>query len=294
MNPVRVLNSNGSGMKILKVLLLISLATLLLTTAVVGYCWVNRAPLLEKAANQATRELFDDTLRLKSVEIKNGKLLIQGLEGIMTMDTRRVPIQIEKLETETPLWESLLTRRSEIRFHGFRPKSSVQSTPISGLLRLRGGATQSISLRTQLNRVWIEDYAWIDPVSFNGLRGYVSGNVRIRIDSNENATFEIDLKSEPEGGEVPARFLEFALPYLPKAQNTKNLRDRIKKVEGVKFVNSIISAKTTEPGKIQAEMKMLFPEININLNLNLTILVDEEHAFLRAFKLLGLFKIRNS
>ncbi|HRK62402.1 MAG TPA: hypothetical protein PLY88_07645 [Candidatus Omnitrophota bacterium] len=279
-------------MKILKVLLLISLAILLLATAVVGYCWKNRVPLLEKAMNQAIRELFEGTLRLKSVDIKNGKLLIQGIEGVMTMDTRQVPIQIEKLETETPLWETLLTRRSEIRFHGFRPKNADQSTPISGSLRLRGNETQSASLRAQISRVWIEDYAWIDPVSFNGLRGYVSGNIRIRIDSNEKAKFEIDLKSEPEGGEVPARFLEFALPYLPKAQNTKDLRDRIKKVEGVKFVNSIISAKTTEPGKIQAEMKMLFPEININLNLNLTILVDEEHAFLRAFKLLGLFKIQ--
>ena len=281
-------------MKILKVLLLIGLAGLLLATAVFAYGWTKRVSLLEKAANQATRELFEGTLRLKSVEIQNSKLIIQGLEGTMTMDTRKVPVQIEKLETETPLWESLITRRSEIRFHGFRPKNAAQSTPLSGTLRLRSGQTQSVSLRTQLNRVWIEDYAWIDPVSFEGLRGFVSGNVRLKIDSDENAKFEIDLKSEPEGGEVPARFLEFALPYLPKAQNTKDLRERIKKVEGVKFVNSIISAKTTEPGKIQAEMKMLFPEININLNLNLTILVDEEHAFLRAFKLLGLFKIRNS
>ena len=45
-------------------------------------------------------------------------------------------------------------------------------------------------------------------------------------------------------------------------------------------------------GKIQAQIKMLFPEQNLNLNLNLTILVDEEHAFLRAFKLLSLFKIK--
>ncbi len=279
-------------MKILKVLLLGVLVGLLSAAAGGVYLWSKRIPLLEKTVNQAAHELFEGTLRLKSVDIKSGKLLIQGLEGIMTMDTRKVPIQIEKLETETPLWESLLTSRSEIRFHGFRPQNAEQSTPLSGILRLRGGKTQSVSLRTQLNRVWIEDYAWIDPASFDGLRGFVSGNIRLKIDSSEKAMFEIDLKSEPEGGEVPARFLEFALPYLPKAQNTKELRNRIQKVEGVKFVNSIISAKTTEPGKIQAEMKMLFPEININLNLNLTILVDEEHAFLRAFKLFGLFKIQ--
>lgn len=279
-------------MKILKVLLFGVLVGLLVAAAGGAYLWSKRVPLLERTVNQASHELFEGTLRLKSVDIKDGKLLIQGLEGILNMDTRKVPIQIEKLETETPLWESLLTRRSEIRFYGFRPQNAEQSTPLSGILRLRGGATQSISLRTQLNRVWIEDYAWIDPANFDGLRGFVSGNIRLKIDSSEKAAFEIDLKSEPEGGEVPARFLEFALPYLPKAQNTKELRNRIQKVEGVKFVNSIISAKTTEPGKIQAEMKMLFPEININLNLNLTILVDEEHAFLRAFKLLGLFKIQ--
>ncbi len=279
-------------MKILKVLLFGVLVGLLAAAAGGAYLWSKRVPLLERTVNQASHELFEGTLRLKSVEMKDWRLIIEGAEGSMKMDTRRVPVQIAKIETVTPLWESLVTRGSEIAFSDFRPKNSEKSTPLSGTVRLRTGATQSFRLQTQLQHVWIEDYAWIDPANFNGLNGYVSGTIKLRVDSNENAKFDIDLKSDSEEGEVPARFLEFALPYLPKAQNTKELRSRIQKVEGVKFKGGVLKAETTEPGKIQAELKLQFPELNINLNLNLTILVDEEHAFLRAFKLLGLFKIQ--
>ena len=133
----------------------------------------------------------------------------------------------------------------------------------------------------------------MNPDGFKGLSGFVSGNLSFQVDAKENTHFEIDFRSEQKGGEVPAKFLEFALPYLPKAQNTKELKKLIASGKSMRFINGLVSAKTISPGKIQAQIKMLFPDQNLNLNLNLTILVDEEHAFLRAFKLLSLFKIQS-
>lgn len=279
-------------MKILKVLLFLILVGLILICGTLAYVWAKRVPLLEKVANQASYELFEGSLRLKDVQISaSGKIELINLTGTMKMDDRRVQIQIEKLETSQSIITSILNQRSELRLTHFSPIPQ-NGNPISGILHLNWGQLGSAEIHSDFSHVDIEDYAWIDPVNLNGLRGFVSGKLKFSIDSNEKINFSASFFSDEKGGEVPARFLEFALPYLPKAQNTKDLVTKISKQKSIPFIRGLLKAETPEPGKIQARIEMLFPEQNINLNLNLTILVDEENAFVRAFKLLALFKIQ--
>ncbi len=281
-------------MKLLKALLIFILIVALAALAGSTYIWVNRIPLLEKAANRASAELFEGSLRLKSADItKDLKVVITGLEGNMKTDTGSVPIKIDKLETKASLIEIFRSSRSELAFSNFQPVPSV-GNPISGTLLLTFGKNPSATLQANPKHLSVQDYVWLNPDNFKDLRGFVEGSIRFQVDSKENAQFEIDFQSEQKGGEVPSKFLEFALPYLPKAKNTKELKKLIETGKGVRFINGLISAKTVSPGKINAQIKMLFPDQNLNINLNLTILVDEEHAFLRVFKLLSLFKIRNS
>ena len=279
-------------MKFFKVLVSIILLVLILLSGGALYIWNQRIPLLEKAANQATLELFEGTLRLKDVSItKDWRVEITGVTGKMKTETGSVPLTVEKLETQTSLAKMLLTQRSEIRFHGFQPVPS-QSRPISGLIRLRFGHYFSARINSPVESVFIKDYAWLNPAGFEGVNGTVSGDFMVRIDSRENAKFNINLHTDETGGEVPARFLNFALPYLPPStQNSKELKKLIASQKKVRFSMGLVEAAVVEPGKIQAKLKMIFPEQNLNLNLNLTIIVDENHAFFRAFKLLGLLKI---
>lgn len=279
-------------MKILKVLLFLILVGFVLICGTLAYVWTQRVPLLEKAANRGSLELFEGSLRLKTAEItKDLKIVITGLEGKMKTDTGAVPIKIDKLETTASLIEIFRSKRSELVFSNFQPIPSV-GNPISGTLLLTFGKNPSATLQANPKHLSVQDYVWLNPDNFKDLRGFVEGSIRFQVDSKENAQFEIDFQSEQKGGEVPSKFLEFALPYLPKAKNTKELKKLIETGKGVRFINGLISAKTVSPGKINAQIKMLFPDQNLNINLNLTILVDEEHAFLRAFKLLSLFKIR--
>ena len=280
-------------MKILKVLLFLILLGLFLIIGVVTYAWNQRVALLIKVANHASSELFEGSLRLKSADTtKDLKIVITGLEGRMKTDTGSIPIKIERMMTKTSLLDIFQTRRSELGFENFEPVPS-SGHPISGTLLLEFGDNPRATLQASPQHLSVEDYAWVNPDGFRGLSGFVSGSIRFQIDSQENSHFEIDFESEKQGGEVPAKFLEFALPYLPKAQNTKELKNLIATQKSMRYINGLIHAKTISPGKIQAQIKMLFPEQNLNLNLNLTILVDEEHAFLRAFKLLSLFKIKS-
>jgi len=278
-------------MKFLKALLILSFVTALLMASASTYLWIKRVPLLEKSANQTTAELFEGTLRLKDVQItKSGKVILHNIEGKMKTDSGRVPIQIQSIESTTSLLQILMTQRSEMRFTGFQP-IPLTGEALSGNLIADFSNKPSFEINSSFHHISIRDFSWIDPASFDGLNGFVSGSIRFRTDANEKIELSVNLVAEKEGGEVPARFLEFALPYLPQAKNTKDLQKKIASAKSVPFVNGSVKAQTLSSEKIQAEIKMLFPEQNINLNLNLTILVDEENAFLRTFKLLSLFKV---
>ncbi len=279
-------------MKFFKILLSVILLTLLILGTVLFYAWNQRIHLLEKAANHASRELFEGSIRLKGVSItKDRRIEITGATGNMKTETGSVPLAVEKLETQTSIGKMLLTQRSEIRFHGFRPIPSL-GRPLSGLIRLRFGHYFSARVNSYVQSAHIKDYAWLNPAGFEGVNGTVSGDFMVLIDSREDAKFNINLRTDETGGEVPARFLNFALPYLPPStQNSKELKKLIASEKKVRFSMGLVEAAVVEPGKIQAKLKMVFPEQNLNLNLNLTIIVDEKHAFFRAFKLLGLFKM---
>ncbi len=282
-------------MRFFKILLSVILLTSLVLGIALAYAWNQRVPLLEKAANQAALELFEGSIRLKDVSItKDGRIEITGVTGNMKTETGSVPLAVEKLETQTSIAKMLMTQRGEIRFHDFHPIPS-QSRPISGLIRLRFGRYFSARINSPVESVYIKDYAWLNPAGFEGVNGTVSGDFMVRIDSRENAKFNINLHTDETGGEVPARFLNFALPYLPPStQNSKELKKLIASEKKVRFSMGLVEAAIVEPGKIQAKLKIIFPEQNLNLNLNLTIIVDEKHAFFRAFKLLGLFKVQAS
>ena len=278
-------------MKILKVLLFLILATFILLGGTAFYLWQNRIPLLEKAANQAAAELFEGTLRLKDVSInRQGQIVIQGINGKMKTETGSIPLEIEKVETQNSVFNILRTQRSELFFKNFRPIPST-GRPISGTVKMKFGKYSSMRVIAPLEQIVLRDYLWLNPAGFKGVEGTVSGDFQVRIDSRDNAKFTLNLKADETGGEVPARFLQFILPYLPTAsKNSKELKALISNEKSAHYSSGIIEAGVVEPGKIKALIQMKFPEQNLNLNLNLTIMVDERHAFFRAFKLLGLFK----
>lgn len=283
-------------MKFLKISLFLVLVIFLLTGGISLYLWENRVPLLEKAVNLAANELFQGSIRLREVErSKDWQLVVKGITGTMKTETDTVSLEIEKLQTKESFLQILRTQRSEMVFQNFRPANAEGSDPASGTIKVRFGRYSSVKIETKLNRVSMRDYAWLNPAAFEGLSGTVSGDLSVRIDSRENAKFNIHLKSDEKGGEVPARFLNFVLPYLPAAShNSKDLKKLIAEGKNAHFSAGLVQAEVVKPGEIQAQIKMQFPEQNLNLNLNLTIMVDERHAFFRAFKLLGLFKIKNS
>src|SRR5207249_1059378 len=100
-----------------------------------------------------------------------------------------------------------------------------------------------------------------------GLNASISGTFQVRIDSKENAKFNIDLHADEKGGEVPAKFLNFALPYLPPvSRNSKELKSLIVNGKSAHFSLGLVQAAVTEAGKMQAQIKMVFPEQNLNLN----------------------------
>jgi len=279
-------------MRVFKVLVSIILLALVLLGGASLYIWTQRVPLTEKVVNQAANELFEGSLRLTSVDMLDGwRIAITGIEGKMKTDTNKTSVQLERIEMKTSLLQTLRTRRSELTFQNFHPLKSV-GNPISGTIELELGPNPVTRIKAKLSHLSTQDYAWLDPHSFEGLSGFIEGTLQLETDTQDNIKFSFNVNSEKAGGEVPAKFLEFALPYLPKAQNTKGLTKLIADKKSVPFIQGQIQAYLTEPGKITAQIKMLFPEQNINLNLNLTILVDEARAFVRVFKLLGLFKIR--
>ncbi len=281
-------------MKFFKVLLLINFFGFLVLCGATLYIWSQRIPLIEETANQAANELFEGSLRLRSVELISGwRLAITGIEGRMKTETNKVPIKMERIEMKNSLWETLRTHRSELFFQGFCPVTSA-GNPISGTIEIEFSRNPITRINARLTHLSTQDYAWLDPNSFEGLSGFIEGTLQLETDTRDNIKFSFNVNSEKAGGEVPAKFLEFALPYLPKAQNIKDLGKLIASKKSVPYIQGQVQAYLAEPGKITAKVKMLFPEQNINLNLNLTILVDESHAFVRVFKLLSLFKIHQN
>ncbi|HNV87126.1 MAG TPA: hypothetical protein PKL97_09235 [Candidatus Omnitrophota bacterium] len=249
--------------------------------------------LIEYNLNRSAGEVFMHSLRIGSVRLdRDFRIRIDSLTGFLYTDAETVPVEIQTLHSEDPVWNLFRESGLSLIATGIRFKNSRRQK-IGATLWLRGGFRPESVLRIDLKKLELDEIYWIDPADLSGLTGRLEGKLILKNPSPETFSLKLKLKVNAPGGHIKAGTFEPLLPYLPESLQ----REYVKELTENPFLlihydDAAFELDLTESDRMKIFLHMTVPDYNLVLNLNVELKLDEENAFLRLLELLSLMNAK--
>lgn len=274
--------------------ILFIIATAFLATTLGLALWaIPRLPVLERdliqsLANRASKEYFDDSLRIEKVSLnRHLKIRLSGITG--QLQTRRgpVPLEVKSLESQDSLFSFISQKPVKFIFEGVRPQTS-QHMGLSGNFLIQTGAASRFELTADLGKTGLEDWQWLDPQNLGGTTGAIKGNLRFRQVLGQEPDFTMDLEAPEPGGTVQARFFDLLLPYLPASPQRERVQKASESAQLVQYNRATLRVNLVQSDLIKVLLKIFIPAYNLKLTVDTTIRTDAKDAFSKIARIMGL------
>ena len=238
--------------------------------------------------NHFGSEYFHGPARLKAVHLdKRLRLTVEGFEADFKIPKGSFPLEIASLRSENSLIGLLLKRPVLFDVKSIRFNRS-QHEGVQGQALMQTGEAWRFAFNATIDGVGLEDIAPLSPETLSGSNGKMTGILNFKYDEANGPDFKLDAHGLEPGGNVPARFFDSLLPYLPHAAT----RQKIKQLEAffpvVGYRRADLKMNLAEADKIKAFLHIYLPDYNLDLNLNLEIRIDEKNAFGKIAELMEL------
>lgn len=266
------------------------IATGILLIAVASGLWFARNSLLETALEKWFSQAYGPFLA--------APLSIEGvsLDPSLSLSIHQIKVpwktaegtfffEISNLHVLNPLTDFLLRRPIKITFETLRPLNSVHPG-MTGRMTLFQDALGTVEVQAEFLGLYLEEMIALNPENLTGAKGKLTGLFYLRATESGDQEFHLELKSEPPGGKLQARFFDVLVPFLPSAQ--KQVMEAVRKAGTVHYQEADVDMRRISPTSINLVLHLLIPDYNLNLNLNVELRVESEDAFFELAQLMGL------
>jgi hypothetical protein len=248
--------------------------------------------LLEKLANQSTKEYFDNSLRIEKVSLdRHFKVHLTGITAKLKTRQDPAPLEIRSLESQDSLLLLITPKPVRFIFEGFRPQGSSRPG-LSGTFMIRGGKTGSFECSADFGKTDLGDWQWLDPQNLSGATGAMKGSLTFRQNFGQEPEFTMDLEAPEPGGNIQARFFDLFLPYLPTAAQ----KERVQKVSSdqpsVHYERAALKVSLPQSDRMKIFLQIFVPAYNLKLSLNATVKADQKDAFSQIARLMGFIEVK--
>ncbi|MFH0985940.1 MAG: hypothetical protein V1882_10495 [Candidatus Omnitrophota bacterium] len=248
--------------------------------------------LLERLANQATREFFSDSVRIEKVSLdRHLKIHFEKITGKMKTRQNPVPLEIGSLRSEDSLISLITQKPVRFTFTGMRPQGSPRPG-VSGTFLVQTGTVWRFECSADFGKTDLEDWQWLDPGNLSGASGAMKGNLVFRQTFGKEPEFEIDLEAPQPGGNIQAKFFDLFLPYLPTAVQKEKVEKVVAGPRSVRYDRASLKVSLPQSDKMKILLEIYIPAYNLILKLNANLRTDQKGGFSQIAQIMGLIEVK--
>ena len=271
--------------------------TLLATTLGMAFWALPKLPdlernILEQLANRASRQYFDDSLRIHKATLdRHFKLHIERITGRLKTRQGSVPLEIRSLDSQDPLFLFIIQKPVRFIFEGIRPQGSSRDG-ISGTSVIQSGPTSRFEFIADFSKTALDDWQWLDSQNLGGATGAIKGNLTFRQVSGRGPEFIMDLEAPSPGGSIQARFFDLFLPYLPASLQKERVQKITQTQKLIHYDRAALKIGLPQSDHMKILLQIFIPDYNLRLTLNVAIKADQKDAFSQIARIMGLIEVK--
>ncbi|MCB9799130.1 MAG: hypothetical protein H6757_00045 [Candidatus Omnitrophica bacterium] len=260
-------------------------------------CYRHHNPWLSKATvffiEKNARDIFSEPLRLEGFHLDSQfRIHIQSIKGKLKTRDGSAPFELESFSSENSLLLLLQKKPVRFRFERLRPAGST-SRGIEGDLIYDPSGSGSISLKTDIHELLLEDLKPFNPENLTGASGTLRGYFAFfETFDMQKQSFKLELTASDAGGTLQARFFDVFLPYLPAIE--RKHMNQLLQANLVSYKQAALDMELLSKETMKVLLRILVPDYNLNLNLNAQIRLEEGNSFIQIAELLGFFEVKTS
>ena len=248
--------------------------------------------LLERLANQATREFFSDSVRIEKVSLdRHLKIHFGKITGKLKTRQSPVPLEIASLQSEDTLVALIRQKPVRFTFTGMRPQGSSRPG-ISGTFRVQTGTAGFMECSADFGKTDLEDWQWLDPHNLSGATGAMKGSLTFRQAFGKEPEFDLALEAPQPGGNIQAKFFDLFLPYLPTNAQKEKVKKVVAETRSVRYDRASLKVSLPQSDRMKILLEIFVPAYNLILNLNANLRTDQKGGFSQIAQIMGLIEVK--
>ena len=236
---------------------------------------------LERAVNARTEELFDGSVRLGRVHLDRRLRIAVGDASATLRRPEPVALHIDRIESRGPVTDIVFGKPWELGFAGARFAGSSRPG-VSGVVRGQGGDQPKIALEADVESLGLNEFEWISRKRLGGSTGELTGVFRLTLADGQAPELDSELRIDEPGGLVQSKLFELLTPYLPNAEEIRQLSAR---TELVHYREARVELRALRADQLKMFLHIDVPAYNLIVNLNLDIHVDDAQGLNRLLSL---------
>jgi len=248
--------------------------------------------LVERLANNASKEYFADSVRIEKVSLdRHFKIHLTGITGKLKTRQSPVPLEIRSVKSQDSLFLLITQKPVRFIFEGLRPQGSSRAG-ISGTSLIQTGKTGGFECSADFGKADLEDLQWLDPQNLGGATGAMKGSLTFRQTFGQEPVFSMDLEAPPPGGNIQARFFDLFLPYLPASLHKDKVLKISESQELIRYDRAALKVSLLQSDNMKILLQIFIPAYNLKLTMNTTVRTDEKAAFSQIARIMGLIEVK--
>lgn len=248
--------------------------------------------LLERLANQSSREFFSDSVRIEKVALdRHLKIHFGKITGKLKTRQSPVPLEIATLRSENSLVSLITQKPVRFTFTGMRPQGSSRPG-VSGIFVIQTGKIWHVEGSADFGKTDLEDWQWLDPKNLEGATGAMKGSLTFRQTFGKEPELDITLEAPPPGGNIQAKFFDLFLPYLPTAVQKEKVKKVVVGPRSVRYDRASLKVSLPQSDKMKILLEIFIPAYNLILKLNADLRTDQKGGFSQIAQLMGLIEVK--
>lgn len=272
--------------------LLVPACGILAAALVISVAHSGSRPLLEFLLNSSTREILQGSVAIKSVSLRpNLDIQLEGIQAALHTKSRAVPLELRSVRSRGSIVRFFSREGGRFEFEGLGFQGS-RHAGLQGAGQIRAWPQWFLDLRIEVQGLGLEEIDWVNPENLSGSRGHLKGKIRFRADAGGVIGTNADLRVDPPGGRLPARFLELLKPYLPQLSVRREVETLLANQPLVDFREASVKLELAESEPMKIFLHIGIPDYNLNLNVNLEVRLDEKNALQDLIRLVGLLELQ--
>lgn len=234
---------------------------------------------MEASSNKRTEDVFGGSLRFERVHIdRRLRLTVDDVSARLRKAAEPVALHVDHIESRGPVTDMLFGRPWELGFTGARFAGSSRPG-VRGLVR---GERSKIALEADVELLGLSEFEWISREHLGGSTGELTGLVRLSMSEGQPPQMDCALRIDEPGGLVRTKVFELLTPYLPNADQIRELSARS---ELVHYREARMELQAPRADQLKMFLHIDVPAYNLILNLNLDIRIDDAQGVKRLLSL---------